>query len=109
MHLTDFGKKLFIIIGISVLASGIPMVWICPVVTIIIGALFSAFIISTVVLDSYCRKLIEKGNKETEEFAEKNNYKIQKVSPDAYRHLMTHGSGDLGNNLLVNKEEIKFL
>lgn len=109
MNLSSFGKKLYTLITICALAIAIPMIWFCWIVSIIIGVLYVGFITFNIILDRYCTKLVEKGNKETEEFAKLNGYSIKKVSPEKLTDIIRKGSGDLGDEILVTKKDIHYL
>jgi hypothetical protein len=109
MNLSSFGKKMFALITVVALAIAIPMIWFCWIVSVVVGVLYAGFIAFNIWLDQYCVNLIEKGNKETEEFARLNGYKIKKVSPEKFTEVIGKGSGDLGDEILITRKDIHYL
>lgn len=109
MNFSSFGKKVFAITTLVALAITIPMIWVCWIVSIIVTVLYAGFISFNIFIDRYCKKLIEKGNKETEEYAKLNNYDIKKVPIDVYNQVTQGKSGDLGDGFYVAKEDIQYI
>lgn len=85
------------------------MIWICPIVSIIIGILLLAFVIFNVGLNIYCTSLFKKNNKATEEYAKVNGLEVRYVSPELYNRIVNKDGGDLGDNLIVTKKEVTFI
>lgn len=108
MKLTP-GKKLLLIVTLGVLLIGIPMIWVCPVISIVLAVLYAGFITFNVMLDRYCKKLIERGNLEVEERAKLNGFQVSHITPEMYNKLMKDGICDIGNNISINKKEVEFI
>lgn len=103
------GNKLLLAITIGVFAIGIPMIWICWVVSIIIGVLYAGFITLNILLNKYCTKLIEKDNLEVEEYAKVNGYQVKQITPEMYDKMMKHGTVDIGDNIIISKREVEYI
>lgn len=109
MKLTEFGKKVYLLITLITVFVGIPLLWFCPIVSIIMFMIYVAFIVFNIILNRHCIKLIEKNNKAVEDFAKANGYETKSVSPEEYNRIMKNGSGNLGDDILINKDEVKFI
>ena len=109
MNLTKEGKKLFLWVTVgSVLITGL-LAWLWWPASIITGLLYVAFIVFNIVLNNYCINLIDRNNAETEKHAELNNSKVKYISPQMYDRLMNKDGADLGDNIIVNKEEVTLI
>lgn len=103
------GNKLLLIITLGVLAIGIPMIWICPIISIVIGILYAGFITFNILLNRYCTRLIEKDNLEVEEYAKLNGFQVKQITPEMYDKMMKHGTVDIGDNVILSKREVEFI
>ena len=112
MNLTKQGKILIGSVsgGVAVLIG--LMIWLCWPVAIVIGALYIGFIIFNIALNAYCNKLIDKNNAETEKYAKLNDDGtggVKYISPEMYDRLMNRDGADLGDNIIINKEEVTLI
>lgn len=104
IDLRFFGTITGVVIALSIL-----FYVICVPVAIIIDVLFVAFIIFNIVLDRYCRKLIDSNNKKTEEFAKNKNYHVKYISLSDYKRLTEKEGLRIDDKLIVSKEEVKYI
>ena len=112
MNLTKEGKILIGSVSSGALVLTGLMIWLCWPVAIVICTLYIGFMIFNIMLNKYCNKLIDKNNAETEKYAKLNDDGtggVKYISPKMYDRLMNRDGADIGDNIIINKEEVTLI